>query len=130
MLWKLDAETGAVIWSHSVPDYTGNTGDYARTSPSLAGHTLVVGVIKGSTAVPGWNMLGIDARTGVLRWKTRIHDDPHAAMTGSPVLVGDTIITRRLGKRGERSGDGYVPRCDRRPQRADGCHPLADLLAS
>ena len=92
-VWKLDAETGAVIWSRKVPDYTGNAGDYARTSPSLAGNTLVVGVIKGSTAVPGPNMLGIDARTGALRWKTQIHPDSHAAMTGSPVLVGDTIIT-------------------------------------
>jgi polyvinyl alcohol dehydrogenase (cytochrome) len=93
-VWKLDADTGAVIWSHKVPDYTGNAGDYARTSPSLAGDTLVVGIIKGSTAVPGPNMLGIDAATGALRWKTQIHPDPHAAMTGSPVLVGDhTIIT-------------------------------------
>ena len=92
-VWKLDAETGAVIWSHKVPDYTGNAGDYARTSPSLAGDTLVVGVIKGSTAVPGPNMLGIDATTGALRWKTQIHPDSHAAMTGSPVLVGNTVIT-------------------------------------
>jgi polyvinyl alcohol dehydrogenase (cytochrome) len=92
-VWKLDAETGAVIWSHRVPDYTGNAGDYARTSPSLAGNTLVVGVIKGSTAVLGPNMLGIDATTGALRWATQIHPDSHAAMTGSPVLVGDTVIT-------------------------------------
>jgi polyvinyl alcohol dehydrogenase (cytochrome) len=99
MLWKLDAETGAVIWSHKVSDlesdlnYTANAGDYARTSPSLAGNTLVVGVIRGSTAVPGPNMLGIDATTGALRWKTQIHPDSHAAMTGSPVLVGDIVIT-------------------------------------
>jgi polyvinyl alcohol dehydrogenase (cytochrome) len=92
-LWKLNAETGTKIWSHQVPDYTGNAGDYARTSPSLAGNILVVGIIKGSTAVAGPNMLGIDARTGELRWKKQIHPDPHAAMTGSPVLVGDTIIT-------------------------------------
>ena len=45
-LWKLDAETGAVIWSHLVSDYTGIAGDYARTSPSLDGNTLVVGDIK------------------------------------------------------------------------------------
>jgi polyvinyl alcohol dehydrogenase (cytochrome) len=101
MLWKLDAETGAEVWSHKVPEYTTaegedptrHTGDYARTSPSLAGNTLVVGVIKGSTAVPGPNMLGIDATTGALRWKTQIHPDSHAAMTGSPVLVGDIVIT-------------------------------------
>src|SRR3954447_12205642 len=92
-LWKLDAETGHVIWSHKVPDYTGHAGDYARTSPSLAGKTLVVGIIKGSTTVAGPNMLGIDAATGALRWKTQIHPDPHAAMTGSPALVDDTIVT-------------------------------------
>src|SRR5438034_11365509 len=65
MLWKLDAETGHVLWSHSVADYTGIAGDYARTSPSLAGNTLVVGVIRGPnpTGAAGPNMLGIDAST-------------------------------------------------------------------
>jgi polyvinyl alcohol dehydrogenase (cytochrome) len=92
-LWKLDAETGHVIWSHKVADYTGNAGDYARTSPALADRTLVVGIIKGSTTVAGPNMLGIDEATGTLRWKTQIHPDPHAAMTGSPALVGNTIVT-------------------------------------
>jgi polyvinyl alcohol dehydrogenase (cytochrome) len=92
-VWKLNADTGAVMWSASVPALTGHTGDYARTSPSLAGNTLVVGIIKGSTAIAGPNMLGIDAATGALKWQTQIHPDPHAAMTGSPVLVGNTIIT-------------------------------------
>jgi polyvinyl alcohol dehydrogenase (cytochrome) len=86
-LWKLDAETGAVIWSHQVSQYTGIAGDYARTSPSLDGNTLVVGDIKAP------DMLGIDATTGDLRWITQVHPDPHGIMTGSPVLVGNTIIT-------------------------------------
>ena len=94
-VWKLDAETGAAIWSISVPDYTGIAGDYARTSPSLAGDTLVVGVIRGPNpgGVNGPNMLGIDATTGALRWATQIDPDRRAAMTGSPVLVDDMIIT-------------------------------------
>jgi polyvinyl alcohol dehydrogenase (cytochrome) len=99
-LWKLDAETGDVIWSASVADYTGHAGDYARTSPSLAGNTLIVGVIKGTPSVscdPGPtacpNMLGINAGTGALRWSTRIHNDTRAAMTGSPVLAGNMVIT-------------------------------------
>ena len=99
-VWKLDAETGRVIWSASVATLTGHAGDYARTSPSLAGNTLVVGVIKGTPAVPCGsdpnacpNMLGIDARTGTLRWSARIHEDTRAAMTGSPVLAGDMVIT-------------------------------------
>jgi polyvinyl alcohol dehydrogenase (cytochrome) len=87
MLWKLDADSGAVIWSHMVSDYTGIAGDIARTSPSLARDTLVVGDLKAP------NMLGIDARTGDLRWITQVHPDPKGIMTGSPVLAGNTIYT-------------------------------------
>jgi polyvinyl alcohol dehydrogenase (cytochrome) len=85
MLWKLDAETGKVIWSHKVSDYTGIPGDISRSSPSLAGNTLVIGDLGAPI------MIGIDARTGDLRWITRLDPDPHAIMTGSPVLAGDTI---------------------------------------
>src|SRR5262245_28694097 len=87
MLWKLDADTGAVIWSHLVADYTGIAGDLARTSPSLVGNTLIVGDLRHP------NMLGINARTGELRWMTQVHPDPKGIMTGSPVVVGDTVFT-------------------------------------
>jgi polyvinyl alcohol dehydrogenase (cytochrome) len=87
MLWKLDADTGVVIWSRRVADYTGIAGDIARTSPSLAGNTLVVGDLRAP------NMIGIDARSGERRWITQVHPDPKGIMTGSPVLVGDTIYT-------------------------------------
>jgi polyvinyl alcohol dehydrogenase (cytochrome) len=87
MLWKLDAETGKVIWSHAVSDYTGIGGDIARTSPSVAGNTLVVGDLRHPY------MLGIDKQTGDLRWITQVHPDPKGIMTGSPVLAGDTIYT-------------------------------------
>ncbi len=87
MLWKLDAATGQVIWSHVVSDYTGIAGDIVRTSPSLAGNTLVVGDLRHP------DMLGIDAQTGDLRWITQVHPDPKGIMTGSPVLAGDTIYT-------------------------------------
>jgi polyvinyl alcohol dehydrogenase (cytochrome) len=85
MLWKLDAETGQVIWSHLVSDYTGIPGDISRSSPSLARNTLVIGDLGAPI------MMGIDATTGDLRWSTRLDPDPHAIMTGSPVLADDTI---------------------------------------
>src|SRR5215831_14334518 len=87
MLWKLDAETGKVIWSHAVGDYTGLSGDIARTSPSVAGNTLVVGDLRHPY------MLGINKDSGELRWITQVHPDPKGIMTGSPVLAGDTIYT-------------------------------------
>src|SRR5215467_8460671 len=68
-LWKLDASTGQVIWKHLVSDYTGIAGDIARTSPSVARDTLVVGDLMHP------NMLGINAKTGELRWKTQVHPD-------------------------------------------------------
>jgi polyvinyl alcohol dehydrogenase (cytochrome) len=86
-LWKLDASTGAVLWSHSVSDYTKIAGDYARTSPSLDGNVLVVGTNKTPL------LLGVDATTGALRWKTQVNPDVRGTMTGSPTLVGDTVIT-------------------------------------
>jgi polyvinyl alcohol dehydrogenase (cytochrome) len=86
-LWKLDANTGAVIWSHAVPAYTGLAGDYARTSPSLDGNVLIVGTNKNP------DLLGINATDGTLLWKTLVNPDLHGTMTGSPVLVGDTVIT-------------------------------------
>ena len=86
-LWKLNAKTGEVMWSHLVSDYTGISGDLARTSPSLFKDILVVGDLKAP------KLLGIDAKTGALRWMTDVHPDPKGIMTGSPVLAGDTIFT-------------------------------------
>jgi polyvinyl alcohol dehydrogenase (cytochrome) len=86
-LWKLDAATGTVIWSRSVASYTGLAGDYARTSPSLDGNVLIVGTNKTPL------LLGIDAATGSLLWKTQVNPDLRGTMTGSPTLVGDTVIT-------------------------------------
>jgi polyvinyl alcohol dehydrogenase (cytochrome) len=86
-LWKLDARTGEVIWQHLVSDYTGIPGDLARTSPIVTGNLVIVGDLKHP------NLLGIDARTGELRWNTQVHPDPKGIMTGSPVLSGETVFT-------------------------------------
>jgi polyvinyl alcohol dehydrogenase (cytochrome) len=88
-VWKLDANTGSVIWKDSIPTITGITGDYARTSPSVdvAGNVVVVGTNKTPL------LLGLDTTTGALLWKTQVNPDLHGTMTGSPQLVGDTVIT-------------------------------------
>jgi len=86
-VWKLDTNTGAVLWSHAVSDYTGLAGDYARTSPSLDGNVLIVGTNRNP------DLLGINATDGTLLWKTLLNPDLRGTMTGSPVLVGDTVIT-------------------------------------
>jgi polyvinyl alcohol dehydrogenase (cytochrome) len=94
MEWKLDAATGDVIWSHKISDYTGIVGDISRTSPTLASDTLIIGDLSAP------NILGIDAKSGDLRWITKLDPDPHAIITGSPVLADDTIFvgTSQAGK--------------------------------
>ena len=85
MEWKLDAATGKAIWSHKVSDYTGIDGDISRSSPALDGGTLVIGDLLSA------KMMGIDAKSGDLRWITPLDPDPHAIVTGSPVLADGTI---------------------------------------
>ncbi len=91
MVYKLDAATGNVIWSHPMSYYTGIANDIARVSPSLDGNVLIVGSLSRPL------MVGINATTGEKMWMTQVNPDKQAAghgiMTGSPVLVGDTVIT-------------------------------------
>ena len=70
MLWKLDAETGEVIWSHPVSDYTGIAGRHRADEPIGCRATR-----SSSATSRAPNMLGINAKTGELRWMTQVHPD-------------------------------------------------------
>jgi polyvinyl alcohol dehydrogenase (cytochrome) len=85
MFWKLDARTGAVIWSRRVADYTGVTGDVSRTSPAVTGHTVYIGDLSGA------HLMAIDTRTGDLRWMVQLDSHPAAILTQSP-LVRDGVV--------------------------------------
>jgi polyvinyl alcohol dehydrogenase (cytochrome) len=86
-VWKLDAATGAVVWSQSVPSYTGIAGDYARTSPAVDGNVVIFGTNKQPF------LIGLSTTDGSLLWKTQVNPDLRGTMTGSPQLVGDSVIT-------------------------------------
>src|SRR5215211_8247425 len=42
-LYALDRNTGALLWSRQIADYTGVPGDFARTTPAIAGSNLIFG---------------------------------------------------------------------------------------
>src|SRR5262249_9806573 len=46
-LWKLDADTGRVIWSRSISEYTGVPDSTSRTTPAVSGDRLVIGALQG-----------------------------------------------------------------------------------
>ena len=85
-LWSIDAETGAVNWSRSIADYTGIAGSFSRTSPAVDGDLVYVGDQNGS------HLMAVEARTGDLRWMTRVEDHKWAILTSSPVVVGNLVL--------------------------------------
>lgn len=85
-LWKIDAETGEVVWSRSVSDYNGIPGSVSRTSPVVAHGMVYVGDLNGGA------MMAVDAETGDLRWKTQLDTHPSTIVTNSPVVVGNRLL--------------------------------------
>jgi polyvinyl alcohol dehydrogenase (cytochrome) len=90
--WKLNADTGQVLWSRSISEYTKIATGISRTSPAYGHGMVFIGDLNG-------NMMGIDAATGSLRWLTRLDDNPNTIVTASPVILGNRlyIVTSSSG---------------------------------
>jgi polyvinyl alcohol dehydrogenase (cytochrome) len=96
-LWKLDAETGQVVWSRSISEYNGIPNSLSRTSPSYGHGMIFVGDLNG-------NMMGVDAATGDLHWITELDPNPNTIVTASPVILGNRLYIATS------SSGGGVPR--------------------
>lgn len=96
-LWSVNGDTGDVIWSRAVADYTGIAGAISRTSPAYADGMIFIGDLNG-------NMMGVDAETGDLVWLTELDPNPIAIVTTSPVVLGDRLFIATS------SSGGGVPR--------------------
>jgi polyvinyl alcohol dehydrogenase (cytochrome) len=83
-LWKVDAESGQVVWSRAIEEYNGIAGSISRTSPSYANGTIFVADLNG-------NMMAVDAATGDLRWMTELDPNPNTIVTASPVILGNRL---------------------------------------
>ena len=83
-LWKVDADTGNVIWSRLIADYNDIPNSVSRTSPVLANGLIYVGDLNG-------NMMGVDAATGDVRWITELDPNPNTIVTTSPVILGNRL---------------------------------------
>jgi polyvinyl alcohol dehydrogenase (cytochrome) len=90
--WKLNADTGQVLWSRSIADYTGIATGISRTSPAYGHGMVFIGDLNG-------NMMGIDAASGDLRWLTELDPNPNTIVTASPVILQDRlyIVTSSSG---------------------------------
>jgi polyvinyl alcohol dehydrogenase (cytochrome) len=93
-LYAVNGGTGALIWSSKISNYTGLAGDYARTTPAIAGNRLIFGDQAGrlgNPAGPGAYVMAVNKNTGALLWKTLVETHPFAMVTQSAVVHGNDV---------------------------------------
>ncbi|PJE95798.1 hypothetical protein CUT44_21320 [Streptomyces carminius] len=103
--WKVDAETGEVIWSRSVAEYTGVEGAVSRSSPAVVGDTVFIGTQQGA------QLLAVDTATGDLRWNTPVDDHPRAILTQSPTVYDGVVYQSVSSDEEPAAADPDYPCC-------------------
>jgi polyvinyl alcohol dehydrogenase (cytochrome) len=83
-LWKVDAESGRVIWSNPISKYNLIANSISRTSPVLAHGMVFIGDLNG-------NMMAVDVESGDLRWRTELDPNPNTIVTTSPIVYRDRL---------------------------------------
>jgi len=84
-LFKVDARTGAAVWSRRLGDLVGLAKSVSRTTPAVGDGALYV------VTQDGAYLLALSAATGDLVWKTALDGHPSAVITQSPVLFQQRI---------------------------------------
>src|SRR5262245_17105056 len=84
-LYKLNADTGALVWSHKISEYTGISNSVSRTSPVIVGNSIYIGDQNGA------HLMAINKNTGALQWMTTIGTRPDNVITQSPVVFGGVV---------------------------------------
>lgn len=89
-LFKLDRDTGAVIWRRSISEYNGVPDSISRTTPAIHGDALILGDQAGRNLKPA-SVMAVDKHTGELLWITQV--DPHtmSLVTQSPVVFENRV---------------------------------------
>lgn len=97
-LYKINPQTGALIWSHAVCDYTSTcytaTSSISRTAPAIAKNTVVIGDLMAhyDRADYGARVIGVDKATGLKKWVTIVNNSSlYASVLGSPQVYNNII---------------------------------------
>jgi polyvinyl alcohol dehydrogenase (cytochrome) len=91
-LYAVHADTGRLLWSHQIAQYTGRAGSISRVSPAIFGDTVIIGDnLATPTQHDGAHVIAVDRQSGALRWITQVDAHPAAIITASPVVSGTTV---------------------------------------
>ena len=99
-LYKVEKDTGKLIWKTQISAYTGITGDFARASPAVAGKLLILGNQAGKSFGPALGqpnpqpafVFAIDKDTGNRVWSTQVDSSPLSFVTNSAIVFNDTAF--------------------------------------
>jgi polyvinyl alcohol dehydrogenase (cytochrome) len=87
----LDRNTGQVVWSKSVSEFTGVPDSVCRATPVLKGRALVIGTQLDSSR-QGARVMAVEKSTGKLLWSTLVENHPAAIITQSAVIHGGRVF--------------------------------------
>ncbi len=95
-LYKINPDTGDVIWRHHMTEYTKFWGSQSRSSPAIADDVIVVGDYwahdKAHTADTGALVLAVRKDTGALVWKTVVDKtNEWSEILGSPIVYNNKV---------------------------------------
>ena len=83
-VYALDTHTGCVYWTFQA-DTEVRGAIHQQRNPDTGKRTLVFGDFKA-------NAYAVDADSGALLWKIRVHEHPLATVTGSVIADDDTVF--------------------------------------
>ncbi len=82
---KIDAQTGSLLWSIPLSNYTGNPHSLSLKSTAIAPQSIVVGDQNSGT------LLALNKTSGTLLWKTTIEPNLNAKITSPPTIYEDRV---------------------------------------
>jgi polyvinyl alcohol dehydrogenase (cytochrome) len=82
---KVDAATGALIWSRPISDYDGVKGSVSRASPAVDGNRVYLGDQNRA------HLFAVDAATGAKVWTTQLDRHPFAVLTSGPLVYHGVV---------------------------------------
>jgi polyvinyl alcohol dehydrogenase (cytochrome) len=110
-LSKLDARTGAVIWSRPISDYNGIPGSISRVNPTVVGNRVYLGDQNAPNGGAGAHLLAVDATTGDLVWNATVDNHFAAILTGSPTVFGGVVYQGVASKEHGLAANPAYPCC-------------------
>jgi len=99
-LYKVNKNTGAIVWKSLVSAYTGIPGDFARATPAIAGNALILGNQSGKFLGSRFGqpdpqparVFAVDKTTGAALWTTQVDSTVLSFVTHSAVVANGQAI--------------------------------------